>query len=206
MPPELLPSAQGEEAGEKSGAPGEGPDPLEGFHLRPGSRGPESTLKAEMIPIIATALARYGVKRIAAAKAGTTEDCLDAWLRRGADAARRRKRSLYTELYAACEQAMAHRTGFLIELGDRTVMDRHTNPRWVTWALAVTAPKQFTVPKEGPAKTGGQLGPAFEMVTPAQAAQSLEEKLAHFLATEEKVAAILAEGAAAATGEPEGGT
>lgn len=204
MPPELLPPAKGE-AADGEGAPSEGPNPLQGFQLRPGRRGPTTTLTQEMIPVIATAVARYGVKRIAAAKAGTTEDCLDAWLRRGADAARRRKRSLYTQLYAACEEAWAHRAGFLMELGDRTVMDRHTNPRWVTWALAITAPKQFTVPKEGQAKAAQGLGPAFEMVTPAQAAQSLEEKLAHFLATEEKVERILAESAAAGGEAGEGG-
>jgi hypothetical protein len=206
MPPEQLPPAEGE-AAEGGGAHAEAPpDPLEGFHLRPGRRGPATTLTEEMIHTIAEALARYGVKRIAAAKAGTTEDCLDAWLRRGADAAKRRKRSLYTQLYAACEEAMAHRAAYLIELGDKTVMDRHTNPRWVTWALAVTAPKQFTVPKEGPAKASGQLGPAFEMVTPAQAAASLEEKLAHFLATEARVEKILAEAAEPRSGEAgEGG-
>jgi hypothetical protein len=192
----MLPSAEGEEA-EGTAAPSEGLNPMAGYAFRPGRRGPRTTLRPEMLPVIAQALARYGVKRIAAAKAGTTEDCLDTWLRRGVDATRRNKQSIYTELLAACEAAWAHRNAFLIELGERTVLDRHTNVRFVTWLMGVTAPKQFTVPKETAAKVGNTLGPAFEMVTPAAAAQSLEEKLARFLATEKVVAAELAAAAAA---------
>jgi hypothetical protein len=207
MPPELLPPATGKEP-EGPGAPEVGvPPALQGYEFRPGRRGPRTSLRPEMIEVIAQWVARTGIKRVAAAKAGTTEDCLDSWLKRGLDASRRRKASLYTELLAAVEAAWAHRAGYLVELGERTVTDRHMNPRFVTWLLAVTSPKHFTVPKEG-GQAGGaarSLGPAFEMVSPSDAARSLEEKLAHFLATEVKVERILAEGAAAAQAETAGG-
>jgi hypothetical protein len=178
MPPALL--------GEPSDGPGEDapelPDPLAGFSLRPGTRGPRTTLTRAMIPVIAESLARTGVQRIAAAKAGTTEDCLGKWLTKGRDAVARRKSSLYTELLFACEQAWAHRFGFLIELGERTVVDRHCNPRFITWLMQVTAPKQFTVPRELAAQAqGGALGPAFELVAPDAAAKSVHEKLLRVL-------------------------
>jgi hypothetical protein len=152
-----------------------------------------------MLPVLAEWYARTGVKRLAAAKAGTTEDCLSAWLARGAEQAKRGKVSRYTALLAAMDAAWAHRTAYLIELGERTVVDRHTNPRFLTWLMVVTSPKQFTVPKENSGSAGTQLGPAFELQTPQEAAQSLEEKLAHFLATEKKVESILAEAAEAAS-------
>jgi hypothetical protein len=128
MPAELLPPGEGEDA---PSAP-DLPDPLAGYEYRPGRRGPATTLKPEMVPILARELARTGVQRIAAAKAGTTEDCLGAWLKRGHEAVRRGKRSIYTELLLACEAAWAHRFGYLIELGERTVTDRHCNPRFIT--------------------------------------------------------------------------
>ena len=204
MPPELLPPAQGEEA-EAGGAPGAPlPNALEGYVFRAGTRGPATTLRPSMIPIIAEALARTGVKRIAAAKAHTTEDCLGKWLKRGADAMARGKRSLYTQLLLACEEAWAHRYSYLIELGERTVTDRHCNPRFVTWLMGVTAPKTFTVPKEpaqGAVKSG--LGPAFELLTPEEAARSLDEKLSHFLSTEKRVEQILAAAVAPAASSAE---
>ncbi len=183
MPPKLL----GEPSdGSDEGAP-ELPDPLAGFHLRPGARGPRTTLKREMVPVIAEWLARTGVLRIAAAKAGTTEDCLGKWLSKGRDAAARRKSSLYTELLTACEEAWAHRFGYLIELGERTVTDRHMNPRFVTWLMAVTGPKHFTVPREQTAQAQGNgLGSAFELVTPEAAAASVHNKLMRFLEEDDK--------------------
>lgn len=181
MPRELL-DPEGDEDGES--AP-DIPDPLAGYHYRPGRRGPATTLKPEMIPTIARELARTGVQRIAAAKAGTTEDCLGAWLKRGHEAVRRGKRSIYTELLAACEEAWAHRYGFLIELGERTVTDRHCNPRFITWLMGVTSPKQFTVPKEA-APSSHSLGPAFELVTHEEAEKALVEKLTRFLAEDAK--------------------
>lgn len=188
MPRELLPPEEGEDA---PSAP-EIPDPLEGWDWK-GSRGPASTLKEDMIPVIAKALAETGFKRVAAARAGVTEDALSAWLARGAQQTKARKRSIYTRLLAACEAAFAHHATYLIRLGDRTVLDRHTNPRWLTWKLSVMGPT-FRIPKEGPSGTGQGLGPAFEIQSPQDAARSLEEKLAHFLATEAKVERILAEG------------
>lgn len=185
MPKELLPPKEGEDAPSAPGIP----DPLKGYYYRPGRAGPATTLKPEMVPIIAEALARTGVQRIAAAKAGTTEDCLGAWLKRGREAMRRGKRSIYTELLVACEEAWAHRFGFLIELGERTVTDRHCNPRFITWLMQVSAPKQFTVPKEATAAAAG-LGPAFELVTPEDAEKALIEKLTRFLAEEAKRAEV----------------
>lgn len=186
MPRGLLDPAGGEGGESAPEAPGAAagiPDPLAGYHYRPGLRGPATTLKPEMVPIIARELARNGVQRIAAAKAGTTEDCLGAWLKRGHEAMRRGKRSIYTELLAACEEAWAHRYGYLIELGERTVTDRHCNPRFITWLMSVTSPKQFTVPREATAASGS-LGPAFELVTPEEAEKALVEKLTRFLADE----------------------
>jgi hypothetical protein len=183
LPPELV--------GEPSDGPGEDapelPDPLAGFHLRPGTRGPSTRLTREMIPVIAEWLARTGIQRIAAAKAGTTEDCLGKWLSRGRDAVARKRTSLYTELLSACEAAWAHRNGYLIELGERTVVDRHCNPRFLTWLMAVASPKQFTVPREPVAQAQGHgLGPAFELVSPEAAAKAIEEKLLRFLEEDAK--------------------
>lgn len=202
MPKELL----APEEGEAPSAPGI-PDPLEGYTWK-GSRGPASTLREDMISIIARALAETGFKRVAAARAGCTEDALGAWLSRGAQQAKARKRSLYTRLLSACEEAWAHHASYMLRLGDRTVLDRHTNPRWVTWKLAVMG-ESFRVPKEAAARASG-LGPAFELQSPAEAAAALEEKLQHFLVTQERVEKILAEAAAApgdgSTSEPpEGG-
>ncbi|MBM7117625.1 hypothetical protein [Archangium primigenium] len=186
--PKGLPPAFG---GEPSDGPGEDapelPDPLAGYHPRPGARGPRTSLTRAMIPIIARVLARTGVQRIAAAKAGTTEACLGKWLSRGRDAVERRKTSLYTELLFACEEAWAHRYSHLIELGERTVVDRHANPRFITWLMGVTAPKQFTVPREPAAQAQGHaLGPAFELVSPEAAAKAIHEKLLRFLEEDDK--------------------
>lgn len=183
MPPELLgepPEGDGADAPEV-------PDPLAGYHFRPGRRGPRTTLKAEMIPVIAEWLARTGVLRIAAGKVHTTEDCLGKWLSKGRAAVAGRKSSIYTELLTACEEAWAHRFGFLIELGERTVTDRHMNPRFVTWLMSVTGPKHFTVPREQAAQAQGNgLGPAFELVSPEAAAKSVHEKLMRFLEEQTK--------------------
>jgi hypothetical protein len=180
------------------------PDPLAGYQFRPGSRGPRTSLTREMIPIIAEWLARTGVKRIAAAKARTTEDCLGKWLSKGLDATRRRKSSIYTELLDACEDAWAHRTAYLIELGERTVVDRHTNPRFLTWLLAVTSPKQFTVAKEPAQAQSNGLGPAFELVTPEAAAASVHAKLMRFLEEDDKRNGVEAPAAAEPAPESEG--
>jgi hypothetical protein len=183
MPPELMgepPEGDGPDAPEL-------PDPLEGYHFRPGRRGPRTTLTREMIPVIAKWLARTGVLRIAAAKAGASEDALGKWISRGRDAAARRKSSLYTELLIACEEAWAHRFAHLIQLGEQTVVDRHMNPRFVTWLMSVTGPKHFTVPREQAAQApGGGLGPAFELVTPEAAKASVLGKLMRFLEEDDK--------------------
>ncbi|MCY1080287.1 hypothetical protein [Archangium lansingense] len=197
LPPELLDGPDGGDGGDSSLAP----DPLEGYEPT-GLRGPRTSLTPEMVLTIAREIARTGVLRSAAAKAGTTDDCLSQWLRRGKDAAARRKRSLYTQLYMEVEYARAHRRAYLINLGERSVTDRHMNPRFVTWLMAVTEPKEFTVPREpGAALPGNALGPAFEMVTPEQAMKSLEEKAAKFLALEDRRAAMIAEATAAADAE-----
>ncbi|MET0405646.1 MAG: hypothetical protein ABW123_24720 [Cystobacter sp.] len=204
MPPELM--------GEPSEGPGEDasalPDPMAGFHLRPGRRGPRACLTQAMIPIIAEELARTGIQRIAAAKAGATETSLSKWLSRGRDQAARKKTSVYTELLFACEHAWAHRTRYLIELGERTVVDRHANPRFLTWLLSVTSPKHFTVPREPTAQAqGGALGPAFELVSPEAAAKSVREKLLRFLDEDDKSQALPPEESPPATDEaaPAGG-
>jgi hypothetical protein len=200
MPPELL--GEPSEGGEAGAS--ELPDPLEGYRFRPGRRGPRTTLTSEMIPVIAEWLARTGVLRIAAAKAGTTEDCLGKWLSKGRGTAARRKSSLYTELLTACEEAWAHRFSHLIELGERTVTDRHMNPRFVTWLMSVTGPKHFTVPREPTGQAQGNgLGPAFELVTPEAAATSVHTKLLRFLEEDDKRTAL--EVAAAAEEASEAG-
>ncbi|QRK06057.1 hypothetical protein JQX13_38930 [Archangium violaceum] len=200
MPPELLDGPVEGDGGDASIAP----DPLDGYEPT-GLRGPRTSLTPEMVLVIAREIARTGLLRSAAAMAGTTEDCLDKWLRRGKDAAARKKRSLYTQLYMECEYARAHRRAYLINLGERSITDRHMNPRFATWLLAVTEPKVFTVPREAnAAQQGNALGPAFEMVTPEQAMQALEEKARKFLELEDKRAAMIAEATAAA--EPEHAT
>jgi hypothetical protein len=172
--------------GEEGATAPEVPNPLDGWEAPEGQPGPESTLKPAMIPIIAREIAGGATKRAAAAEAGTTEDCLGAWLKRGREAAAKRKRSKYTRLLVAYEKAEAHYQRFLRELGHRSVVDRHCNPRFITWNFAVRDPKNYTVPKEGTGHAGRGLGPAFEMVTPAQARVALEERLARFLAVEDE--------------------
>jgi hypothetical protein len=173
-----------EDADENGGAAGEAPDPLAGWH-DPGQPGPKSTLTPTMIPIIAREVASGATKRAAAATAGTTEDCLSAWLKRGREAAGKRKVSKYTRLLIAYERAEAHYQRFLQRLGLQSVTDRHCNPRFVTHSLAVRDPKNWTVPKEpvagGPRGQGG-----YELLTPAQARAALEERLARFLAVEDE--------------------
>lgn len=170
----------------------EAPDPLAGYEPT-GLRGPRTSLKPEMVLVIARELARTGVLRSAAAKAGTTEDCLGKWLSRGKEAAGRKKRSLYTQLYLECEHARAHRRAYLMNLGERTVTDRHMNPRFITWLMSVTEPKLFTVPREPTAaQQASQLGAAFEMVTPEEAAKSLEAKMRKFLELEDTRDALFA--------------
>ena len=165
----------------------EQPDPMAGYELRPGRRGPRTTLTQAMIPVIAKALARFGFLRVAAAEAGCTEDSLGKWLSRGREQAARKKKSLYTELLFACEQAWAHRVGFLVELGERTVTDRHANPRFLTWLMAVMSPKHFTLPRESAVQApGGALGPAFERVAPEDAAKNVRAKLGRFLKEDDK--------------------
>ena len=181
LPPDLLDSPV---RGDDEGAP-LAPDPLEGYEPT-GLRGPRTSLTPDMVFVIAREIARTGVLRSAAARAGTTDDCLGQWLRRGKDAAARRKRSLYTQLYMEVEAARAHRRGYLINLGERSVTDRHMNPRFVTWLMAVTEPKEFTVPREAaPVQQANGLGAAFEMVSPEEAAKSIEEKLRKFLKLED---------------------
>lgn len=175
-----------DDAGEGGAAAPDVPDPLDGWKDPEGQPGPESTLKPAMIPIIAREIASGATKRAAAAEAGTTEDCLGAWLKRGREAAAKRKRSKYTRLLVAYEKAEAHYQRFARELGHRSVVDRHCNPRFITWILAVRDPKNHTVLKEGTGQAGRGLGPAFEMVSPAQARAALEERLARFLAVEDE--------------------
>jgi len=176
-----------------SAEPVEVPDPLAGWRWEDDKPGPSSTLKPEMIPVIARAVASGASKREAAADAGTTEDCLGAWLKRGEEAVRKRKRSPYTRLLRAYEKAEAHYQRFLRELGHRTVVDKKANPRFLTWALAVRDPKRFTVPKEtAAAQKSNGLGPAFELVTPEAAATSLEEKLRKFIGLEDEREALFA--------------
>ncbi|HYI01552.1 hypothetical protein [Hyalangium sp.] len=173
-----------EDRDEDGEAAPEVPNPLEGWD-GPGEKpGPESTLKPEMIPIIAQEIASGATKRAAAAEAGTTEDCLGAWLKRGREAAGKRKRSKYTRLLIAYERAEAHHQRFLRKLGLQSVTDRHCNPRFVTYSLAVRDPKNWTIPKE-PAAARGQ-AVVGELLTPAQARAALEERLERFLKVDDE--------------------
>jgi len=190
-----------DDAGEDGAAAPEVPDPLEGWEDPEGQPGPEGTLKPTMIPIIAREIASGATKRAAAAEAGTTEDCLGAWLKRGREAAAKRKRSKYTRLLVAYEKAEAHYQRFARELGHRSVVDRHCNPRFITWILAVRDPKNHTVPKE-PVAPRGQTG-GLELLTPAQARAALEERLERFLAVEDERVKAEREASSSAAPPPE---
>ncbi|HEX5750013.1 MAG TPA: hypothetical protein VFZ09_27535 [Archangium sp.] len=188
LPPELLDGPDGGEGGDVPLAP----DPLEGYEPT-GLRGPRTSLTPDMVLVIAREIARTGVLRSAAARAGTTEDCVGQWLRRGKDAAARKKRSLYTQLYMEVEYARAHRRAYLINLGERSVTDRHMNPRFVTWLMSVTEPKEFTVPREAaPTQQANGLGAAFDLVTPEDAVKAIETKLRRFLELEDTRDALFA--------------
>jgi hypothetical protein len=170
--------------GEGRAAPGV-PDPLDGWTEGDGARGPESTLRREMIAVIAREVASGATKRAAAATAGTTEDCLGAWLKRGKEMAGKRKRGKYTQLLIAYEKAEAHYQRFLRGLGVRSVTDRHCNPRFITYSLGVRDPKNWTIPRDG-APAGRGAGAVLELLTPAQARQALEERLERFLSVEDE--------------------
>jgi hypothetical protein len=181
MTGKLAAPGDGQDAG-AGGVPG-APDPLREWK-EPGTRGPDSSLRPGMIPVIAREVASGATKRAAAAVAGTTEDCLSAWLKRGKEAAGKRKRSRYTQLLIAYEKAEAHYQRFLRQLGLQSVTDRHCNPRFITYSLGVRDPKNWTVPKEGGPARGANT--VLELLTPAQARQALEERLERFLAAEEE--------------------
>lgn len=172
--------------------PAEVPDPLAGWRWDDGKPGPSSSLTMEKARKICEAIASGATKREAAAAGDTTEDCVDAWLERGRKTAAARKTSPYTRFLLVYEKAEAHYQRWARDLGHRTVLDKKTNPRFITWYLGLKDPKNFTARRESSSKQSGALGPAFEMVTPEAAAKSLEEKLRKFLGLEDQREALFA--------------
>ena|GEM_PF-6740651 len=155
--------------------------------------GPASTLTYGIQTEIVTQLRKGATKRMAAALAGTTEGRLQGWLRRGREAIEGNKRSRYTEFVQEVERAEAEYQMQLVEASTEAISDKTMNDKVIRWRLAVSAPKDFTVPREAAVAAGGALGPLFEMVTPEEARTRLDEKLTRFLEEHDKLEAAIAD-------------
>lgn len=179
----------------------DGPEPEEApgsraYHLV-GRSGPASTCSPDVIASVAKALARGCTRRQAAALAGVTSaNLLTTWVKRGLEEldefenGKRTETSVLATLAFEVSRAEAHYQAELIDIGNKASVNKGLSDKWVRWRLAVAAPKDFTVPAAslGPASQG--LGPAFELVTPEEAATTLDEKLARFLEERDKQLAL----------------
>ncbi|MBZ4371473.1 hypothetical protein [Corallococcus sp. AS-1-6] len=144
--------------------------------------GPASTLTYKIQTAIIAELRQGATKRMAAALAGTTEARIQNWLRRGREAIEGGKRSRYTEFVVEVERAQAEFQKSRVKDALDAISDKTMDGRGARWFLAVTAPKDFTIPREATAPTSAGFGPVFEFVTPDEARAKLDEKLATFIA------------------------
>lgn len=144
--------------------------------------GPASTLTYQLQTAIVAELRQGSTKRMAAAIAGTTETRLQNWLRRGREAIEAGKRSRYTEFVLEVERAQAEFQKSLVKDARDSIHDKTMDGRGARWFLAVTAPKDFTVPREAAAPASNGFGPLFEVITPDEAMAKLDDKLATFIA------------------------
>ncbi|RKH64111.1 hypothetical protein [Corallococcus aberystwythensis] len=144
--------------------------------------GPATTLTYKIQTAIVAELRQGATKRMAAALAGTTDARLQNWLRRGREAIEAGKRSRYTEFVVEVERAQAEFQKSRVKDALDSISDKTMDGRGARWFLAVTAPKDFTIPREPAAPAGNGHGPLFEVITPDEARAKLDEKLATFIA------------------------
>lgn len=181
-------------------------DPLEGY-APCGTRGPTTTLKPRMIPVIAKALAAGKTRKVAASKAGTTDACLRQWLKRGEEQALQGKPTLYTRLLSEVQHAEAHFADKLDEIELKGLVDpRRFDMKHLRWRKALADPKYNTLPTQGSGENeaSGALA-AFQLMTPEEAVRSVQAKLERFLKAERSRDALEAQLKRAAAGEVAGG-
>ena len=177
-------------------------DPLKGY--KPLKRpGPVTTLTEAVGLEVCRHIAAGRTLRDAASKAGTSDVCVQEWLKRGREAIGQGRDDGYSCFVVEYEHAGAHFREALDSAALENIGNKAFNEKYVRWRLAVSAPKDFTLPREGPAVAGNGLGALFEMVTPEQARARLEEKLARFLDEHDREAGEVA--GAAPVGASDGG-
>jgi hypothetical protein len=179
-------------------------NPLEGY-APCGTRGPITILeeKPKMIGVIARALASGKTRKDAASKAGTTDDCLRQWLKRGNEQALQGKATLYTKLLAEVNHAEAHWRDKLQEVELQGMVNpRRFDLKHARWRLAISDPKNFTQ-QRGPGEDEAGHGlAAFQLMSPEEAVRSVEEKLLRFLKEEDNRVALEAKARESAPESP----
>lgn len=149
----------------------------------PKRRGRPSKLTAELIEQIAGYISQGRTKRMAASLAGTYEQQLATWLKRGRELLEAGKAShLQAQLVLAVDAAEASFLGPHIDNVSASATDRSRDYRPSKWLLSVRAPKDFATqfPTAGTAQADEE--GAAPTVSPEAALQSLTEKMARFLA------------------------
>lgn len=166
-------------------------DVLEGY-APCGTRGPTTNLekKPKMIGVIARALAAGKTRKVAAAKAGTTDSCLRQWLKRGEEQSLQGKETLYTKLLSEVQHAEAHFADKLDEVELMGLLNpRQVDMKHVRWLKALRDPKHNTLPSKGEEDSSHGLA-SFQLMAPEEAVRSVEEKMLRFLKEEDNRVAL----------------
>jgi hypothetical protein len=178
-------------------------DPLAGYQPC-GTRGPITILekRPRMIRDIAQALAEGSTRKVAAAKAGTTDACLRQWLKRGEEQSLQGKTTLYTKLLVEVNHAEAHYASKLDEIERRGLVEpRRYDMKHLRWRKALLDPKHNTLPSKSEDEQGAGALAAFQLMSPEEAVRHVQAKLERFLKTEQSRGALEAQLKKAAAGE-----
>ncbi|RKH08727.1 hypothetical protein D7X74_31060 [Corallococcus sp. CA047B] len=158
-------------------------DPL--INYKPlGRPGPLTTLTAQLGAQLCRRIAAGDTLRDAAAAVGTSDTVVQGWLTRGHEAIERGAEDIYTAFVMEYSAARAHFHRVLQEAQLENIGNRAFNDKYVRWRLAVSAPKDFTLPRT--AKPAGGDDGAFELVSPEEAQKTLADRLGRFLSGEDK--------------------
>ncbi|RJS19571.1 hypothetical protein DRW03_21300 [Corallococcus sp. H22C18031201] len=150
--------------------------------------GPATTLTERLGSELCRKIAAGHTLRDAAALVGTTDTVVQGWLTRGRDAVERNEESPYTAFLMEYQAAGAHFRHVLEEAQQANIGNRAFNDKYVRWRLAVSDPKNFTIPRQG-GPTGTD-GGAFDLISPEDAQKTLVDRLSRFLGDEEKKVAL----------------
>ncbi|TQF09076.1 hypothetical protein FJV41_46535 [Myxococcus llanfairpwllgwyngyllgogerychwyrndrobwllllantysiliogogogochensis] len=170
-------------------------------------RGPATTLTEPLGLALCRHIAAGRFLRDAAVLAGTSDSVVQGWLRRGREDIEANEQTLYTWFTMEYEAASAHFRRALEELVLANIGNRSLLEKFIRWRLSISDPKHYTLPRVSAAPTAGNnLGPLFELVTPEQARNKLDEKLERFLEEHDKFeAAVAAPPADGESGEDDDG-